>query len=140
MFSYLYYKFYKAIYNLKQWTKKINTLLYLTTNEPVWAAWSFLSATQMALMLCIFTIINLFYRVKDDILLKPILIFICGFPGVFNYFRYLYKKRYLKVVEKYKNESDGKKIAGWIFLVVYIIATVGGMFLMFYIFSLYSKK
>ncbi len=45
--------------------------------------------------------------------------------GMSQYFLLAYKKKYLKIVEKYKNEPDLKRKHGKLFCWIYIIISIG---------------
>jgi uncharacterized membrane protein len=58
-----------------------------------------------------------------------IIIIVCWIA--FNYYLFLYKNKYKKIIKKYQNESASKRRVGNIFLTVYIILSI----LLFFYFS-----
>jgi len=45
--------------------------------------------------------------------------------GIFNYFLLAYKKKYLKIVEEFKDETEKQRKRGTLYVWIYAIVTIG---------------
>ena len=54
--------------------------------------------------------------------------------GIFNYFLLAYKKKYLKIVEEFKDETEKQRKRGTLYVWIYAIVTIGiPLFILFFI-------
>lgn len=107
-YNYLYYRFYLLFANRK--------------SDYVEAKWTAMTLTALLISINLSTFFSEFVPLSDDyIFLKSnidiyTLIFFC----ILNYFIFIYKNKYLKIVEYYKNESKYQakrgKVIAWIII------------------------
>jgi hypothetical protein len=114
LYKYLYYRLYS--WNLKTWGKN---------DLPEWKALTGVSAMMFFNLLLIYNLLELFeirLFARDKISNKITIIVLLILLG-FNYFRFLYKKKYELLKKEFASENEGKRSRNLIYLWIYTALT-----------------
>jgi len=128
LYKYLYYRLYK--WNLKTWGKSDGAEFNASLGIAM------LIGAHLSIILIIIDIVYPVFFNNQEFLSgfpKILLMGIMGVLIIISYFWFVYKKRYLKIVEKYKDETNKQKLVRGLFLFLFIILTIGIILLLAYI-------
>ena len=129
IYRYIYYKCYCL------WLKKKDE----PENAHINAVMSITILIYMNLLdfLFIFSTIFKDVKLKLPVVSTNVKIVICTIMisfGLLNYFLLAYKKKYLKIVEEFKNETEKQRKRGTLYVWIYAIVTIGfPFFVLFFI-------
>ncbi|NOZ34257.1 MAG: hypothetical protein GXO80_03045 [Chlorobi bacterium] len=125
IYEYLYYR-----YRIYMWKKK---------DVPEWTASfaiSLLVFLKLLILFMLFDIINVYFLNNFDLIFKitkSISVGLMGLLMITTYFWFIHKKRYLKIINRYKDETEKQKSIRGLLIFLYIILTFVIIFFLAYI-------
>ncbi|NOZ34397.1 MAG: hypothetical protein GXO80_03755 [Chlorobi bacterium] len=127
IYEYLYYRLYYRIYtwNLKTWGAK---------DVPEWNASFGIAFLMMLNIFVVYIIFDIFS--EEPIFNETPKLLLMGIMLVFmitTYFWFVHKKRYLKIVKKYKDETKKQRLTRGLLVFLYVVFSIGIIMLLAYI-------
>ena len=111
VYDYMFYRLY--LWNLNQWGEKDNPDNNATLGV------SFIQSLNILTVILIIVRMEIFNSSLLSDIRIALTIGVSTFA--FNYFRYYYKKRYLKFIKRYKKENEDKSRKNLLFLIIFSI-------------------
>jgi len=106
---------------------------------PEWTASfaiSLLVFLKLLILFMLFDIINVYFLNNFDLIFKitkSISVGLMGLLMITTYFWFIHKKRYLKIINRYKDETEKQKSIRGLLIFLYIILTFVIIFFLAYI-------
>ena len=115
--EYIYYKIY----------------IWKKNKDSEMTAFSVISLLIFFKLFILFEIIDIIYNIAPLSTPKVFIISIMGSIIIINYFWFIHKKKYLKIIKKYKDETKKQGLVRGLLVILYFILIIGIILLLAYI-------